>query len=275
MSILGKDTIVEHIVPLLPTAKRGKKLSLTEKVSLVEAIFYRLKTGCQWRELPVKLFFDKPYSIHTVFYHFNQWSKQGVWKDLWLHLLDTHRRQLDLSSVQLDGSHSRCHKAREAVGFQHRKADESTNLLFLGDNRGILLAVCEPLSGQHHDLFEIEAHFGQLLLMLQAAGIATDGLFLNADAGFDSQNLRQLCESEGIVANIDFNPAHASPWDREEYFDPELYKRRTQIERAFAILDGFKALLVRYEATARNWFCLNLMAVCVYFLRKVIPVKLP
>gem|GEM_PF-3743346 len=42
-----------------------------------------------------------------------------------------------------------CH---EAVGFQARKADQRTNLVFMGDKQGILLAVSELISGQHHDL---------------------------------------------------------------------------------------------------------------------------
>jgi transposase len=187
MSILSKDTILQHIVPLLPAAKRGKQLSQAQQVGVVQAIFYRLKTGCQWRELPVERFFPHTYSPHSVFYHFNQWSKHHLWQKVWLSLLAGHRRELDLSSVQLDGTHSRCHKVRQAAGFQHRKADESTNLLFLGDNQGVLPAVSGPISGQHHDLFDIEKHFGQLLDLLAQAGIDTEGLFLNADAGFDCQ----------------------------------------------------------------------------------------
>lgn len=134
MSILSKDMIKTHILPLLPVAKRGKKLTESEQFSVVSAIFYRLKTGCQWRELPMERFFEKPYSPATVFYHFNQWSKDGVWKKLWIALLSRHKRKLDMSSIQLDGSQSRCYKAREGVGFQARKADQSTNLLFVSDN---------------------------------------------------------------------------------------------------------------------------------------------
>lgn len=57
MGTVDKGTIDELIVPHLSRGKRGFKL----KVSLsqvVLAIFYRLKTGCQWRELPFKQFTD-------------------------------------------------------------------------------------------------------------------------------------------------------------------------------------------------------------------------
>ena len=43
---------------------------------MVLAIFYRLKTGCQWRQLPMKEFFDDTaFSWNSVYYHFNRWSK--------------------------------------------------------------------------------------------------------------------------------------------------------------------------------------------------------
>lgn len=193
MSILNKDTIIAHILPFVPVAKRGKKLTQNQQIGIVEAILHRLKTGCQWRELPMKEFFNQPYSAKTVFHHFNAWSKAGLWQKIWLALLQRERKSLDLSSVQLDGTQTRCHRARQKVGYQTRKADQSSNLLFLSDNQGLLLALSEPISGQHHDLFEIETHFEQLLDLLTEAGIATEGLFLNADAGFDSENLRRLC----------------------------------------------------------------------------------
>jgi hypothetical protein len=52
------------------------------------------------------------------------------------------------------------------------------------------------MNGYRMGLFEIETHFEQLLNMLQEANIATEGLFLNADAGFDSQKLRNLCKKK-------------------------------------------------------------------------------
>jgi len=48
--------IEEWILPHLTIGTRGFETTvpLTE---IVECIFYRLKTGCQWRELPTKAFF--------------------------------------------------------------------------------------------------------------------------------------------------------------------------------------------------------------------------
>jgi transposase len=57
MSVPSKDIIDKWIIPHLKVGSRGPKIKvpLTE---IVELIFHRLKTGCQWRELPTKQFFD-------------------------------------------------------------------------------------------------------------------------------------------------------------------------------------------------------------------------
>lgn len=56
-----------------------------------------------------------------------------------------------------------------------------------------------------HDLFEIETLFEELCV-LESVNINLKGLFLNADSGFDSQNLRLACEHRKIETNIAFNP---------------------------------------------------------------------
>ncbi len=57
MRMLSKNTIEKWIIPHLSVGSRGFEptVPLSE---LVEAILYRLKTGCQWRELPTKEFFE-------------------------------------------------------------------------------------------------------------------------------------------------------------------------------------------------------------------------
>ena len=58
MAILIKSTIARHILPNLSIGLRGKECETALLVEIVSAILYRLKTGCQWRQLPVKQFFS-------------------------------------------------------------------------------------------------------------------------------------------------------------------------------------------------------------------------
>lgn len=275
MGTLSEDTINTWIVPYLPVNKRG--FSTTVSLSaIVKCILYRLKTGCQWRDLPVKQFFgEHGIGWNSVFYHFNKWSKAGCWAKIWQNFLYKNRCYLDMSSVQLDGSQSVCKNGGEAVGYQKRKRAKSTNALFLCDKQGVMLAMATPQEGQHHDLYQIKQLFEEICVLLQAANIKVDGLFLNADAGFDSQEFRDVCEQKDIIANIKPNPRNANTGNIEiskegtHIFDEELYQERVVVEHANAWIDGFRALLVRFETSLRNWCALHFLAFMVIFIKKI------
>ena len=276
MSVPSKDIIEKWIIPHLTLGSRSPQISvpLTE---LVESIFHRLKTGCQWRELPTKHFFDGTVlTWNSVFYHFNKWSKAGCWQKVWVNFLKHNRQHLDLSSAEFDGSHTPAKNGGDAVGYQGRKAANTTNSLFMSDNQGVMLSMSTPQEGQHHDLYQIKELFEELCQLLKEAGIELEGLFLNADPGFDSESFRQACEEKDIIANVKPNPRNSSKIDLEPYesgthiFDEELYKDRYVIEQANAWIDGFKALLVRFEFSVKNWMALHFMAFFCIFLRKLV-----
>jgi len=46
--------------------------------------------------------------------------------------------------------------------------------------------------------------------MLSEAGLAVEGLFLNADAGFNSQKFRRICSNYKVEANVAFNPRNGT-----------------------------------------------------------------
>ncbi len=141
---MGKDTIKKWILPYLSVGKRGFK-SKFDFTIIILLIFKRLKTGCQWRELPTEIYFKKQkISWEIVYYYFNKWSKDGSFKRVWVNLLIENRKKLDLSSVQLDGSHTRCRLGGQSVGFQPRKMAKTTNSIFFSDNLGQILAFGNP-----------------------------------------------------------------------------------------------------------------------------------
>jgi transposase len=276
MGILNKSTIEKWILPHLTIGERGFETTVP-LIEVVECILHRLKTGCQWRELPTKQFFSKQIlSWQSVFYYFNKWSKNGCWQKVWIDILSSNHQYLDLSSVEFDGSHTPAKNGGDAVGYQGRKACNTTNALFISDNQGVILGMSTPQEGQHHDLFEIQTLFKEICELLKKAHINLNGLFLNADPGFDGENFYKACEIENIVANVKPNPRNESEEQRLEpyqsgnhIFDEELYKDRSVIEHSNAWIDGFKALLVRFEFSVKNWVALHFMAFSVIFLRKI------
>jgi len=62
------------IAPLLPAGRRGGRRRTTCLRRVVNAIFYLLQAGCQWRMLPK----DFP-PRSTVYGYFRAWIAAGVW----------------------------------------------------------------------------------------------------------------------------------------------------------------------------------------------------
>ena len=245
MGLPSKDMIEKWILPHLPTGKRG--FATAPLSEIVDCIFHRLKTGCQWRELPTQAFFkDRPLNWNTVFYYWNKWSKAGCWQKIWINMLKANRKHLDLSSLQLDGSHTPAKNGGEAVAYQDRKSCRTTNALFVSDNQGVMLAMAAPQAGNRHDLFEIEQLFKQICELLKQAGIDLRGLFVNADPGFDAASLADLCHREQILPNIKPNPRNTK--QQEPYrsgspvFDEQLYtlcnRARKRLDRRFQSPSG-------------------------------------
>lgn len=266
-TVLDKNTIEMEIIPHIPLAKRGFQPTVP-LVEIVNAILYKLKTGVQWHQLPTRVFFEqRPLSWEVVYYHYRKWCVNGVWKSCWISLLEKHKSFLDLSSADLDGSHTPAVRGGEQVEYQGRKKRKTTNALYLTDRQGLPLAMSEPLAGNHNDLYEIEVQFEVVTATLGQTNIPVEGLFLNADAGFDSKEFRKSCEGKEINANICFNKRNGN-MDRDEYFDQELYRQRYSIERTNAWMDSFRSLLNRFDTTVASWLGFNYLSFIVLALKK-------
>jgi transposase len=270
MEILDKDTIEKEIMVQLPTAKRGYECSVP-LWEVVGAIIYKLKTGVQWRFLPVDSLIDSDdYTWGGVYHHFRKWCKSGSWQKVWERLLNKYKQHLDLSSADLDGSHTPAKRGGEKVSYQGRKKCKTSNMLFLSDNQGNMLACSPVIAGNHNDLYQIEHTFEQLCQTLQNAGICLKGLFMNADAGFDSQAFTEQCQQKEIILNVCENKRNNAEKVNHHYiFDELLYEERYVVERANAWIDAFKTLLIRFETKAQHWLEWHYLAFSVRFLTKI------
>ncbi len=170
-----------EILPYLTTAKRGYTCK-GDLCEVIQCILYKLKTGCQWHLIPtMAIFTEVVLHYKTIFGKFRQWCKDGSWQKSWESLLERNRDKIDLSSADLDGSHTVARRGGEEVGGAAHKAAQTTNSIFITDRQGIPIAMSDPKSGRHHDVHEIENSLDQIFGMMRNAGIPTDGLFLNAD----------------------------------------------------------------------------------------------
>jgi putative transposase len=71
------DTQWAVLAPLIPAAKAGGRPRTTDMREVVNALFYVLRGGCQWRLLPKDF---PPYQ--TVYDYFRSWRLLGTWERL-------------------------------------------------------------------------------------------------------------------------------------------------------------------------------------------------
>jgi len=267
--VLDKDTIKNEILPHLPTAQRGYKTK-SDMVEIINSILYKLKTGCQWHMLPVEgLFTTEVLSYQAVYWHFRKWSKNGSWKECWIILLDNHKTELDLSCVNIDGSHTPALRGGDAVAYQGRKKKKTTNSLYLTERQGLPLALSSPVSGNHHDLYNIDIALNDMFDTVSKASILLDGLFANADSGFDSKDFREGCLEKGIFSNVAFNYRNGNNNDEIYLLDELLYEERYSIERTNAWMDSYRSVLNRFDTTTASWESFNYLAFIVILLKKI------
>jgi putative transposase len=77
------DAQWQVVEPLLPPPKPGGRTRSVDLRWVLNAIFYLLRTGCQWRMLPRDF---QPWS--TVYSYFWTWRNDGTWERLHAALRD-------------------------------------------------------------------------------------------------------------------------------------------------------------------------------------------
>lgn len=86
-----------------------------------------------------------------MYHYFKKWVSVGNLRKVWVELLKSQRKLLDLFCVQLDGSQTICKNGGNAISYQN-----SCNSFFLADNQGLMLACSCQVAGQDHDLFLLQ-----------------------------------------------------------------------------------------------------------------------
>lgn len=86
----------EIIEPLLPKNKQTRPPKWSKR-QILDGVFYQLKNGCNWGDLPKDL---PPYS--TVFWHYKQWRSKGVLEAIMMALHSQVRQQVKKSQSGQD-----------------------------------------------------------------------------------------------------------------------------------------------------------------------------
>ena len=117
--------LLEH---LLPTQRKSSRV---DDRRILNAIFYVLRTGMPWRDLPERY---GPYT--TAYNRFNRWSRRGIWKRMFdtlaaksrdsLHLIDSTIVKAHRSASGAKGGRKIKRSASAGAGAARKSMPTST-----------------------------------------------------------------------------------------------------------------------------------------------------
>ena len=264
-----KVEIESCIIPFIPKNKR-RFPSRFEYSDIIKCIIHKLKTGCQWSFLFVDIECCKPpFSWQTVYYYYRKWCKMYVFKAMFETYLEVQKDKLDTEKLNLDGTHSLVKKSAQSTAYQYRKKGRTSNILIMTDGRGIPIANGGIISGNHNDLYEVVPQYSKMISELRSVGIDVDNSIQNADKGFDSKRLRRAIMRRKMTPNIRENVRNrkTKKRGRKRFFNQEVYNQRFVNERAFAWMDSFRTLLIRFDTLDDAWLNWHYLAFALILLK--------
>ncbi len=209
--------------------KRKRKHTLRE---IFDAIFYLLKTGCQWRMIPS----DFP-SWKLVYYYFTKWKNDGTIELIHELLRDKTRTKvgrnespsiaiIDSQSVKTTRSGGICR------GIDGGKKTKGRKRHIIVDTMGLLLAVIVHAANEHDSksapfvIAELRGRFYRLVKII-------------ADGGYRGELIDNTRKTFGWIIEIVLRK------DATKKF--EVLPKRWIVERTFAWFESYRRLSKDFE----------------------------
>jgi len=216
----------------------------------MEAVYWMMRTGAQWRELPYKYG-----NWNTIFQRFNAWSKKNIWGDFHSFCI----QDPDLESIMIDATIIRAHacssgykkNGQEAEGLGRSKGGFTSKIHAKVDALGNPLQFINT-SGQRNDITQAEA----------LTHGAKDCNVLG-DKGYDSNSFRLNLQNKGCTVIIPGKSNRKVPIE----YDKDLYKERHLVECLFSKIKQFRRIFSRFDKSMRNFMSFLSFAGAILWLR--------
>lgn len=273
---ITKEIFEKYINPYLTKAKRGY-ISSIPLYLIFNGILYKIYTGCQWTALPTEQFKDVDKDIELTYqsfaYHFRKWSKDDSLNYVFKASIIAIMFHINISDINLDGTHTIAKKGGQAVGYQGRKKAKTSNILPITDSFGNILGFLPVTAGNHNDAFELKERLTTFFKEFKRDfRIPLEGAYFNADSAFDVKSVRKVIFNYGLIPNIPENKRgrKTKKRGRKRIFNKDVYANRYTNERFHAWVDKFRGVLIRFDQKEAYWLGANLLAFTMVNLRNIV-----
>lgn len=209
---------------------------------IVTALWYVLRTGLPWRDLPSRY---GPWG--TVYTRFRRWCGSGLWTRLLALLAKRARgvlRHLDCSHIKLHQHGANPAGGQSAQAMGRTKGGLNTKLSALVDQHGRAVAL-SLAPGPQHDQHAVRP------VLASARGCR-----IVADKGFDADVFRQRLHRQKTRCCIPPKRGRRHP----ARFHRGYYRCRHQIENFFGRIKVHRRISTRYEKLSATFLAFIYLA---------------
>ena len=238
---------IESLLPPRPAHRFGGHNPRVADRRAMDAIFFVLRTGCQWNALNATGLCSSS-SAHR---RFQEWAAAGVFVTLWAMGLQEYDelKGLDWEWLAMDGAMTKAPLGGERVGRNPTDRGKlGTKRSLLTEANGIPVGLAVE-GANRHDKKLAEATLESIPVERpEPTPERPQGMCL--DKGYDYDDTRELVAEFGFTAHVRARGEEAKALKREAGFKA----RRWVVERTHSWMNRFRRVLIRWEKKVENYF---------------------
>lgn len=244
------DAIWEHtkaLLPVEPPKPKGGRPRNDDRC-MMDAIFYVLRTGIQWKALPRCL--GASSSVHN---RFQQWQQAGVFRAMWVAGLMVYdvAKGIEWTWQALDGAMTKAPLGGPATGPNPTdRAKSGTKRCLLTEGKGVPMA-CTVAGANRHDMKMAVATLDATVVE-RPEPTPTTPQHVSMDKGFDYDEIRDAVAARQYIAHIRARGEETAL--KKEI--PGYRARRWVVERTHSWMNRFRRVLIRWEKKVENYMAM-------------------